>query len=183
MKLALRFLILTLAGVFAVHAVYAAYTFHRELRSFDEDTWRDHETLARALAPAFLRAWQRDGQREALRVLSKINARETHLRVEWLPPGGPGWPSSTRQEIPDQLIHKEIGTEGGDIRLVTYAPVHVGAQDGYLVLHESAAPRQAYVRQSMFHVAVKVAGVFLWTAAISVAFGLLLIARPVRPPG
>ena len=180
MKLALRFLVLTLAGIFAVHAAYAVYSFRRELRVFDEDTWRDHETLARALVPAFMRAWQHDGRAEALRVLSRINAQESHLRAAWLPPGSSQWPSSSMATTRRRLIQREVRTDGGPSRLVTYAPVHVDGKDGYLVLQESTARREAYVHQSLLHVTVKVLSVFLWTAVISVAFGLLLIARPVH---
>ncbi len=75
MRLALRFLLLTLVGIFVVLAGHAAFAFRREVARHDQDARQDHEVLGRAMAPAFTEAWQHDGQRAALHVLSRVNAR------------------------------------------------------------------------------------------------------------
>src|SRR5512133_676644 len=148
MKLALRFLVLSLAGVLLVHALFATYTVGREMQLYDQDAWNDHGHLVRAIVPAFVRAWQRDGSAEALRVLAAVTAREADLSVTWLPKGAADAPPAS-DATADGLVHRHVAdARRGTFDLVTYAPVHFRQVDGHIVIRESSAARQAFLHRS-----------------------------------
>lgn len=170
MKLARRFLLATLVGIFAVLSAYGALTFQRELALFDEDAHRDQIALAHAIEPAFSRAWRLDGEREALRLLESVNARETMVKARFLP--------SEASTLPGELSQIERTDPHGNSYLVTQVATQVG--HGVIELRESTRPRSDYVRQSMTFTALAGAGIFAWCAVAAALLGMTLIGRPIR---
>ncbi len=170
MKLARRFLLATLVGIFAVLSLYVALTFRRELSLFDHDSRRDQVALARMIEPAFSRVWQLDGKREALRLLERVNARETAVKASFVP--------SDSSATPGDLSQVERTDARGESALVTLVPVPVG--HGVIELRESTRPRSTYVRESVTFAALAGTGIFVWCAVIAGSLGVTLIGRPIR---
>jgi two-component system, NtrC family, sensor kinase len=169
MKLARRFFLATLVGIFAVLSAYGALTFRRELSLFDQDSRRDQSALAHTVEPAFSRVWQLDGKHEALRLLERVNASETSVKASF---------SSSPSLPPGALSQVERTDAHGESYLVTRVPTHGG--HGVIELRESTRPRSAYVRESMTFAALAGAGIFAWCAVIAGVLGLTLIGRPIR---
>ncbi len=180
MRLARRFLAYILVGIFAVLAAYGILTFRREVASFDLDSRRDQEALARVIEPAFSRVWQLDGRREALRLLERVNARETSVRASF-------WSAEALGEAgrrPGPLGEKglyQVEREGSrhESYLVTYVPTQAG-RGGFIELKESTRPRSEYVRESMKWAALAGFGIFAWSSIMAIFLGVVLIGRPIR---
>jgi two-component system NtrC family sensor kinase len=170
MKLARRFLLAMLVGIFAVLSVYVALTFRRELGLFDQDSRRDQVALARMIEPAFSRVWQLDGRREALRLLERVNAGETAVKASFVP--------SAASASAGELRQTERTDANGESALVTIVPVSVG--HGAIELRESTRPRSTYVRESLTFAALAGTSIFVWCAVIAGSLGMTLIGRPIR---
>jgi signal transduction histidine kinase len=179
MKLALRFLIPTLAGIFVALALYAYQSFRRYVYAFDADALRDHRVLARALEPAFQAAWEHDGPRGLDALLARVNAKESSLLSHWIPLKQAPLAAQVPSNAEDGLIVVRSDEEP-EPELRSYLAIEIEGQPGFIEIRESTRLRNQYVATSLLRTSITGLGIFLWTASIVVSLGVLFIGRPMR---
>lgn len=174
-----------IGGIVAILAVSSYLTVNREIRLFETDMARDHETFAQAVASSMARVWRVDGRAHALGLLEQLDAGQGSMHVRFVPKDGP--PSDARID-PTALrrvrhggppLHDKL--EGPQPKLYSYAAVHLGDETpGVLEISESLEPRDAYVRSTVLRAALTALCLALVCAALTFALGSSIVGRPVR---
>jgi two-component system, NtrC family, sensor kinase len=174
-----------IGGIVAILAVSSYLTVNREIRLFETDMARDHETFAKAVASSMARVWRADGRAHALGLLEQLDAEEGAVRVRFVPKDGP--PSDSRIDLAalsrvrhgGASLHHKL--EGPEPRLYSYAAVHLGDETpGVLEISESLEPRDAYVRSTVLRALLTALCLGLVCAALTFALGSSIVGRPVR---
>jgi two-component system NtrC family sensor kinase len=171
-KLARRFLAYMLAGVLVVLLLETAITVQRERALFQSDTIRDHEVLARAVAPAFAQTWQLEGEERAKQLLARVTTAEGSFRASYSDDGA--------AHRLTRIVHDEVRDPGGVKYLVTRAPVALGARHGFIELRESMQPRRDYIRATLGFTMLTGLGIFAWCGVLAVVLGVALVGRPIQ---
>ncbi len=175
-----------IGGIVAILAISSYLTVNREIRLFETDMARDHETFARAVALSMARVWRMDGRSHAIGLLEQLDAGEGAMHVRFVPKDGgtPGDPridqaALRRVRHGDGSLHDKL--EGHDPKFYSYAAVHLGEETpGVLEISESLKPRDAYVRTTVLRAALTALCLALVCAALTFALGSSIVGRPVR---
>ena len=174
-----------IAGIVAILAISSYLTVNREVRLFETDMARDHETFARAVALSMARVWRVDGRAHALGLLEQLDAGEGAVHVRFVPKDGTPADSRVDQAALKRVRHGDGSLhdkrEGPDPKLYSYAAVHLGDETpGVLEISESLKPRDAYVRSTVLRAALTALCLGLVCAALTFALGSSIVGRPVR---
>ena len=174
-----------IAGIVAILAISSYLTVNREIRLFETDMARDHETFARAVALSMARVWRVDGRTHALGLLEQLDAGEGAVHVRFVPKDGTAAdpridPAALKRvRHGDGSLHDKL--EGPDPKFYSYAAVHLGDETpGVLEISESLKPRDAYVRTTVLRAALTALVLALVCAALTFALGSSIVGRPVR---
>jgi two-component system, NtrC family, sensor kinase len=174
-----------IAGIIAILAVSSYLTVNREIRLFETDMARDHETFAKAVASSMARVWRADGRAHALGLLEQLDAGEGSVHVRFVPKDGA--PTDARIDLAALSRVRQGGAplhdklEGPEPRLYSYAAVHLGDETpGVLEISESLKPRDAYVRSTVLRALLTALCLGLVCAALTFALGSSIVGRPVR---
>jgi signal transduction histidine kinase len=174
-----------IGGIVAILAISSYLTVNREIRLFETDMARDHETFARAVAASMARVWRVDGRTHALGLLEQLDTGEGAMHVRFVPKDGtPADPRIDQDALKrvrhgDGSLHDKL--EGRDPKFYSYAAVHLGEETpGVLEISESLKPRDAYVRTTVLRAALTAVCLGLVCAALTFALGSSIVGRPVR---
>jgi len=174
-----------IAGIVAILAISSYLTVNREIRLFETDMARDHETFARAVALSMARVWRVDGRTHALGLLEQLDAGEGAVHVRFVPKDGTATDPHIDQAALKRVRHGDGSLhdklEGRDPKFYSYAAVHLGDETpGVLEISESLRPRDAYVRTTVLRAALTALVLGLVCAALTFALGSSIVGRPVR---
>ena len=185
MRISAKLTLGVIGGIVAILAISSYLTVNREIRLFETDMARDHETFAHAVASSMARVWRVDGRAHALGLLEQLDAGEGAVHVRFVPKDGK--PTDPRID-PAALkrirhggpaLHDKL--EGPQPKLYSYAAVHLGDETpGVLEISESLEPRDAYVRSTVMRAAITALCLGLVCAALTFALGSSIVGRPVR---
>jgi len=174
-----------IGGIVAILAISSYLTVNREIRLFETDMARDHETFAHAVASSMARVWHVDGRAHALGLLEQLDSGEGTMHVRFVPKdGSPSDPRINRAAL--RRVHLGGGSlhdklEGPAPKLYSYTAVHLGDETpGVLEISESLEPRDAYVRSTVLRAALTALCLGLVCAALTFALGSSIVGRPVR---
>jgi len=174
-----------IAGIMAILAISSYLTVNREIRLFETDMARDHETFARAVALSMARVWRADGRAHALGLLEQLDAGEGAVHIRFVPKDGTAADPRIDQAALERVRHGDGSLhdklEGPDPKFYSYAAVHLGDEArGVLEISESLKPRDAYVRTTVLRAAFTALILALVCAALTFALGSSIVGRPVR---
>jgi two-component system, NtrC family, sensor kinase len=185
MRISAKLTLGVIGGIVLILAISSYFTVNREIRLFETDMARDHETFARAVASSMARVWRVDGRAHAIGLLEQLDAGEGAVHVRFVPKDG--MPADHRID-PAALkrvrhggaaLHDKL--EGPQPKLYSYAAVHLGDETpGVLEISESLEPRDAYVRSTVIRAALTALCLALVCAALTFALGSSIVGRPVR---
>src|SRR6188768_3983366 len=185
MRISAKLTLGVIGGIVAILAISSYLTVNREIRLFETDMARDHETFAHAVAASMARVWKVDGRAHALGLLEQLDSGEGSMHVRFVPKDGA--PSDPRID-PAALkrvrhggapLHDKL--EGKQPRLHSYAAVHLGNETpGVLEISESLSPRDAYVRSTVWRAAITALCLGLVCAVLTFMLGSSIVGRPVR---
>jgi len=174
-----------IGGIIAILAISSYLTVNREIRLFETDMARDHETFAHAVASSMARVFRVDGRAHALGLLEQLDAGEGAMHVRFVPKdGAPSDPRIDRAALKRVrhgagALHDKL--EGTQPKLYSYVAVRLGDETpGVLEISESLEPRDAYVRSTVLRAALTALCLGLVCAALTFALGSSIVGRPVR---
>ena len=185
MRISAKLTLGVIGGIVAILAISSYLTVNREIRLFETDMARDHETFAHAVASSMARVWRVDGRAHALGLLEQLDAGEGAVHVRFVPKDG--MPSDPRIDLAalkrvrhgGPALHDKL--EGPEPKLYSYAAVHLGDETpGVLEISESLEPRDAYVRSTVMRAAITALCLGLVCAALTFALGSSIVGRPLR---
>lgn len=162
-------LVLAAAGVFQVQ---------RELRSFEEDTWRDHHALMSALSSAAAEVQRLGGSREAQDVVVHANTSRAPVEIRWLDRARDAKvPLAALQAV---KTHSEVhAREPGTQAFVLYKPVATSTSDAILELWEPMTEMRDFTRTTVVSVALTTLTIGLLLVLLAHQFGARIVGRPV----
>ncbi len=182
MKLSRRMTLVLVLLATVVLAALQIFEVTRELRLASLDTQHDHLLLGHTLAGSLSRAWQRDGEAEALTLLDQANRFEDQVQVRWLWLDREPLPFPPEAMAPlksDQAVSLVNEKTWPGVR-ATYTPVSINGRRGAIEVSESLAAEALQVRRTVI-------GSVLATAAMATLFmiaaallGQWMIGKPVR---
>jgi signal transduction histidine kinase len=184
MKLSRKFAFVLFLGMCCVLAVQAYFTYQREVDLFETDMKRDQRLVGRVLAGAMASLWHRDGEKAALELLEKEDAKRGHLAIRWTwldaPPGSPHRPRVDGLDAGEEKVGIELG-RGASRSLYTYVPVRVDpARRGAIEIAESLQEERAYVRSTLVRILVTVIAVAAVSGLLAMGLGAWFVGRPTR---
>ncbi|HJX65290.1 MAG TPA: ATP-binding protein [Polyangia bacterium] len=191
MKLAAKLIAVTILAVLAVFAARGFQNARRQMALAESDARENAWLVGRALRPALVDVWRREGEQRALQVLSYARER-VHLASRWdmrfIPVPGPGQPDGKPLAPLWQLASLWQGNEvtlvvpvSGTDRLVTYLPVEVeGRQVGALEIAGPLTARDERFKTEISQIVQRTAiGALVAILSIAVV-GFMYVGRPMR---
>lgn len=187
MKVAHKFTLALVVGIALVNATTIAIRVHRETALFERDISMESRLLGRALSYAVERAWQTQGERDALDIIEHVAKRESHVDIRWVwlheIPGERHASVAPRELLAPLLADRAVvvrrGAEGDT--MYTYVPVAVpGQRVGAIEISDSLADEQAYLAESIRNEGLTSLALVLLTALLAWGLGQAFIGRPVR---
>jgi len=191
MKLAAKLIAVTILAVLAVFAVRGYQNARRQMALAESDARENAWLVGRALRPAIVDVWRREGEQRALEVLSYARER-VRLASRWdlrfIPTSSQGRPGSEPLAPHAQMAGVWQGDEitlvvpvSGTERLVTYLPVQVeGRQVGALEISGPLTAREERFRAEIGQI-VQRTGLGALVAILSIAVvGFMFVGRPMR---
>ncbi|WP_225409556.1 sensor histidine kinase [Stigmatella hybrida] len=186
MKLARKItLALTLLAI-AVMTVLETLEVRRELDRSAIDMRHDHRLLGHTLAGSIARAWQEEGEAEALTLLEQANRFQAQVYLRWV------WLDGAQGHVPPALPAPLLGTlragqdgsrvdnSAGAGMLRSYTPVFINTHLGAIEISESLGEEHQHVRNTVQNAAIAtcaIAGAFL---LVAMAMGRRLVGKPVN---
>ncbi|MET0413918.1 MAG: HAMP domain-containing sensor histidine kinase [Polyangiaceae bacterium] len=188
MRLALKVVLATVLGTLAVLVVFGYLRTRREIALFDSDIRNDHGLIGTTLGVCVASTWAAAGEERALELVTQANADRSNLTISWVYPDG-RQPSDAAFHAPfptGPFIQSEHTVmEGPDHEqpsfLVTYVPVRDRTRLlGAVVIAESLAVRDAYLRSSIGNTVAATLSMVLVSGVVVLVFGVWLVGRPLR---
>ncbi|PTL81198.1 sensor histidine kinase [Vitiosangium sp. GDMCC 1.1324] len=183
MKLARKITFALVLLAFAVIAGLETIEVQRELARSALDMQHDHRLLGHTLGGSFVRAWELEGEDEALTLLADANRFQEQVRLSWR------WlDSPSAAELPrDQLAALRAGQDTFfvDDRLPpgllrSFTPVSIGPRRGAIEIIEPLTEQRMHVRQTVVGTAVATGAITLAFLLVAMAMGRRLVGRPVE---
>ncbi|HEX6244616.1 MAG TPA: ATP-binding protein [Polyangiales bacterium] len=187
MKLARRLSFAISLGILLVLGINAWIRFDQERHDYRAEARRDHAAFGRGLAAAIEFVWERDGAPVALEAVEQFNQRESHLTIRWVwrktEPGEREYVARRPALVPrsHEKTRSAVVRGPDDVpHMLTYAPVDVPGRAGALELYESLANEKEALRTMLARAAVTLAVLVVLCVVLTLGFGLLLVAWPLR---
>ena len=191
MKLAAKLIAVTILAVLAVFAVRGYQNARRQMALAESDARENAWLVGRALRPALVDVWRREGEQRALEVLSYARERvrlasrwdlrfislSIHERQDSEPLAPRAQMAGVWQGDEITLMVPVSGTE----RLVTYLPIQVaGRQVGALEISGPLTAREERFRAEIGQI-VQRTGLGALVAILSITVvGFMFVGRPMR---
>ncbi|ADO72316.1 sensor histidine kinase [Stigmatella aurantiaca] len=187
MKLARKITIaLTLLAI-AVMTVLETLEVRRELERSAIDMQHDHRLLGHTLAGSIARAWQEEGEAEALTLLDQANRfqAQVYLRWVWLD----GAQGHSAPALPASLLRTLRGGQDGSMVddtsagagvLRSYTPVFINTHLGAIEISESLSEEHQHVRNTVQNAAIATCAIAVAFLLAAMAMGRRLVGRPVN---
>jgi len=190
MKLALKFTLAFLVGLFVVLTTYAYFVSQREIIMSQKDMQRDQRVLGYALALAIQELWENQGESKALAFVQRANHSEAQNRVSvrwvWAEalPGSPYRPRLPEAELAALRGGEEVtwaDQQAGRFGyLYSYAPVAIAGRGiGAVEIGESLKEQWLYTRATVTHIGITTGAVAAISALMATLLGLRMVGRPV----
>lgn len=187
MRFARKLALFLWLGVCLIYVVNAIQRITSEVRNFEADMRRDHETMGRGLAPATALIWQVEGQDRALALVEQTNLNESRILIRWVEPdapaGAPDRAAAPAAELEPVWRGETVSwaDRASSGNLHTYVPLRVeGRWSGALEFTESLQAEDAYIRASVMRVLLTTTGMALTAGALTLYLGLRFVGRPIR---
>jgi signal transduction histidine kinase len=154
-----------------------------ELRRSAEDMRHDHRLLGHTLGGSLTNAWQPEGERDALTLLSQANRFQTQVQLGWLWLDGPeaqGLPASQLQSLragQDTWVLEEQPAPG---LLRSYTPVSLEGRPGAIILTEQLTEQHLHVRNTVLGTALATLFIALAFLAVAMDMGRRMVGYPVE---
>ena len=178
MRLARRFTFWLVASTLVVLLFDAAVNLYRQDRKFASDMMRDHEMLARSVVAAL--ATGDASPSGSAKLVAAVSAVEGPVLIRWLEPN-----AGDLAQLPEVDRLRLVSSDAvvhllESHRVVSLARVQSGGQvRGVVMLEESRAVENAFVRASLVQAVVNVAVVILVCALVAYLLGALFVGRPM----
>ncbi|MET0413195.1 MAG: HAMP domain-containing protein, partial [Polyangiaceae bacterium] len=188
MRLALKVVLATVLGTLAVLVVFGYLRTRREIALFDSDIRNDHGLIGTTLAVCVASTWANAGPARALELVAQANADRPYLTISFVYPDGHQPPGSEFRApfAPwqfDHIEHRvlELPEQDHESYLVSYVPVRDhGTLLGAVMIGESLAVRDAYLRSSIGSTVLATLSMVLVSGVVVLVFGVWLVGRPLR---
>jgi two-component system NtrC family sensor kinase len=183
MKLARKITLALVLLAFAVIAGLETIEVQRELNRSALDMQHDHRLLGHTLGGSFVRAWELEGEDEALTLLADANRFQEQVRLSWL------WlDSPLALELPPGQV--EALREGRDTSFLddrlppgllrSFTPVTIDDRRGAIEIIEPLTEQRLHVRQTVVGTVVATGAITLAFLVVAMAMGRRLVGRPVE---
>lgn len=174
-------------GICLVLATNAWLRVRYDSEEYRSDVRRDHDVTGRGLASAVELLWRTDGESRAREVVEELNLRSNHVTIRWV------WPDASESEPEAPLDRTGIPRPGQPTRSVvvdgpggiphvlSYTHVDLpGPRDGAIEMYESLAHERAHLGRTLVRAAVTTAVLITVCVALTLGFGIVFVARPLR---
>jgi signal transduction histidine kinase len=188
MRLALKVVLATVLGTLAVLVFFGYLRTRREIALFDSDIRNDHGLIGATLGVCVASTWASAGREHALELVAQANADRPYLTISWVYPDGSQppdaafsarFPAGPLERIEHQVMDAPEPEQPSF--LVTYVPVREhGRLLGAVVIAESLAVRDAYLRSSIGNTVAATLSMVLVSGVVVLVFGVWLVGRPLR---
>lgn len=166
MRLLFKLTLAVATAVLVVLAVHGYLRVERERELFTRDIERHHRSVGLAVAGAMEEMAASHGEEEAIALLSRIDERASHVRIDW-------------EAGTSAHGTREVEADGGQL-MVTRLPLRLPSGPATLELRESLEPRVAYVRATITRVALVVALTIAICTLLIAALMWIFVSRPLR---
>ncbi|MFL5344290.1 MAG: sensor histidine kinase [Hyalangium sp.] len=186
MKLARKITLALALLAIAVLATMETLEVRRELARSAVDMRHDHRLIGHTVAGSIGKAWQQEGEAEALSLLEQTNRFQEQVRLRWVwldeapdhPPLSTLSPAMLERlgDGEDEAL-TDLSQPPGVLR--TYIPVSVGERQGAIEVSESLIEERRHVRSTVVGTTIAtlaIAGAFL---LVAMAMGNRLVGRPI----
>ena len=150
MKLARKIILALALLAFAIIAAMESMEVRRELAHSALDMQHDHRLLGHTLGGSFIRAWELEGEEEALTLLADANRFQEQVRLSWLWLDSPLMSTLPREQQEALLAGQDISFL--DERIApglrrSFTPVVVGDRRGAIEIIEPLTEQQQYIHR------------------------------------
>ncbi|MBI5493794.1 MAG: HAMP domain-containing protein [Deltaproteobacteria bacterium] len=190
MKLARKLTLTLLLGIWGVLGVHAFFEVAREETALEEDVIDDLRIIGRALKPALVRLWQREGQVLAMQVLEYDEEMHRRVRIRWVslsaPEGDPHHPLLRPRYLRRVARGEEVSwlsdpDAKGESRAYVYIPIMLDPlPPGALELSESLAPPREFLRETVIRLGITTGAMALVSGLVALLVGVYFVGRPMR---
>lgn len=174
MRVTFKFSASLFAGIVAILAVDAVWTWQRDVEFYARDMRQDHELVGDLVAAAVRRRWAEGGEVAARAVPREIDEGGRHLALRWIEPEN--LDESARRAVSDREV---VSVRDPEFQH-TYVPIS-GPDGGSLVLdvRESLAAESEFSDKAMWRTASVAAALAAVSAALTIVLGHLWVGRPM----
>ncbi len=183
MKLARKITFALVLLAFAVIVGLETLEVQRELARSALDMQHDHRLLGHTLGGSFIRAWEGEGEGEAMARLADANRFQGEVRVSWLwldSPAAARLPAEQLEQLRanrDTFVLDEHRHPG---LLRSFTPVLVGERQGAIEIAEPLTEQRQHVRQTVVGTAVATLAITFAFLLVAMAMGRRLVGQPVE---
>jgi two-component system, NtrC family, sensor kinase len=176
-------LALTLLAVLVLTAQSAAEAL-RDWERVPTEMRQDHLLLGRTLAGSLRKAWELEGEEEALALLDRANRYQSQVALRWVWVDGPLAPDALDGWVLNELRHgrpasQEVGSGSGEM-LATYVPALVDGKMGAIQLTESLSAKQQALRRAVQTTAMATAAIAVLYVVTALGLGRRMVGQPVQ---
>ncbi|HEY8212490.1 MAG TPA: ATP-binding protein [Myxococcaceae bacterium] len=176
-------LALTLLAIVVLIASSAAEAL-RVWERVPSDMKQDHLLLGRTLAGSLRKAWQIEGEQEALALLDQANRYQSQVALRWVWVDGPQAPDALEPWVLNELRHgrpasQEVGSGAAEM-MATYIPALVDGKMGAIQITESLAAKQAALRRAVRTTALATAAIAILYVVTALGLGRRMVGQPVQ---
>ncbi len=183
MNLARKITLALVLLAFAVIAGLETVEVQRELARSALDMQHDHRLLGHSLGGSFVRAWETEGEEQALTLLAEANRFQEQVQLSWLWLDSPEARELPRAQQEELLAGRDTSLVDDDIGpglLRSYTPVVIGPRRGAIEIIEPLTEQRLHVRQTVVGTALATCAITLAFLLVAMAMGRRLVGRPVE---
>ncbi|MGZ3459582.1 MAG: sensor histidine kinase [Archangium sp.] len=183
MKLARKITLALVLLAFAYIAGLETIEVQRELERSALDMQHDHRLLGHTMGGSFVRAWELDGEDEALTLLADANRFQEQVRLSWLWLDSPDTADIPRPQMEALLAGRDtffVDDRLSPGLLRSFTPVTIGERRGAIEIIEPLTEQRQHVHQRVVGTAVATAAIALAFLLVAMAMGRQLVGRPVE---
>ncbi|ATB28727.1 sensor histidine kinase [Melittangium boletus] len=183
MKLARKIVLALVLLAFAVIAGLETIEVRRELARSTQDMQHDHRLLGHTLGGSFVRAWEMEGEEEALTLLADANRFQEQIRLGWLwldSRQGTALPANVLRALRDDHDASFVDETSVPGVRRSFTPVTIDDRRGAIEITEPLTEQRQHVRQTILGTAVATGAITFAFFLVAMAMGRRLVGRPVE---